>query len=280
MVRFGRLKMSTPKKIISKLFGYYNSPSFNELQQVPVEVSEMNGIRSLHIGTDTAQSSMQINDPFYLELNYTKVIALSMLFNATPSNILTIGLGGGSLPKFYFKYCPSSKITVLELHPQVISAAYTYFNLPKDPRLNVLQGDGIKYLVDSNKTYDILLSDAFDEYGIPDVFTTNEYFFLCKSKLSSQGIFIINLWGSDSNTPTYINRIKKVFNNLVLTAPSANPGNIIVVGFKNTPKELRISELKKKIKFLEKEIGIELMLYFNRLIESNTSVNAHRLNFI
>ena len=76
--------MTSPKKIISKLFGYHNSPSFNELQQVPVEISERNGIRSLHIGTDTTQSSMNIKDPYYLELNYTKAMDLSMLFRPAP----------------------------------------------------------------------------------------------------------------------------------------------------------------------------------------------------
>ena len=45
-------------------------------------------------------------------------------------------------------------------------------------------------------------------------------------------------------------------------------------------KEVRISELKDKIKLLEKKIGLELMVYFNRLIESNTSIDAHRLKFI
>ena len=34
------------------------------------------------------------------------------------------------------------------------------------------------------------------------------------------------------------------------------------------------------IKLLEKKIGLELMVYFNRLIESNTSIDAHRLKFI
>lgn len=272
--------MASPKKIISKLFGYHNSPSFNELQQVPVEISEHNGIRSMHIGTDTTQSSMNIKDPFALELNYTKAMALSMLFSSSPNSILTIGLGGGSMPKFYFKHCQKCSITVLEVHQQVISAAYIYFELPSDPRLNVVRGDGISYMIDNNATYDILISDAFDEYGIPDVFTSEEYFSLCKSRLNAQGIFIINLWGSDTNTPSHINKINNIFNNLVLSVPSGNPGNIIVMAFKKIPNEVRIPELKDKIKLLEKRFGLELMVYFNRLIESNTSIDAHRLKFI
>ena len=271
--------MATPKKILMKLFSYYDSPSFNELQKEPVEISEMNGVRSLHIGTDTIQSSMKIGESFALELNYTKVMALCTLFNSDSKKIFIIGLGGGSMPKFFYKHYPQSNIVVLELHPQVISAAYTYFDLPDNSRLNVIEGDGIKYLMDKDHTYNILLSDAFDEYGIPDVFTTIEYFMLCKSRLSNDGIFMINLWGSDSGTPSYIDIIKKVFNNQVLSVPSGNPGNIIVMAFAHTPKEIRLSILKEKIKQLEQTLDTELMVYFNRLIENNNSNNTHRLKF-
>jgi spermidine synthase len=66
----------------------------------------------------------------------------------------------------------------------------------------------------------------------------------------------------------------------VLSVPSGNPGNIIVMAFKKIPNEVRIPELKDKIKLLEKRFGLELMVYFNRLIESNTSIDAHRLKFI
>jgi hypothetical protein len=66
----------------------------------------------------------------------------------------------------------------------------------------------------------------------------------------------------------------------VLSVPSGNPGNIIVMAFKKITNEVRIPELKDKIKLLEKRFGLELMVYFNRLIESNTSIDAHRLKFI
>jgi spermidine synthase len=280
MGRFSRLNfMSMPKKTISKFFSYQQSPSFNQLQEEPVEVSEVDGVRSLHIGTDTIQSSMRIKDPFFLELHYTKVMALSLLFNDSPNNILTIGLGGASMQKFYFKHCKKAHITALELHQQVINVAYAYFELPNDPRLDVIHGDGISFMVKHEVSYDLILSDAFDEYGIPEIFTTKEYYALCKSRLTEQGLFMINLWGSDPETPQYIKTIKRVFNQQVLFVPAGNPGNIIVMAFRKPPKELRIPVLKEKIKVIEQMIGAELMVYFNRLLENNASKDTHRLKF-
>ena len=161
----------------------------------------------------------------------------------------------------------------------MINVAYAYFELPEDPRLDVIQGDGISFMVKHEQAYDIILSDAFDEYGIPDVFTSKEYYTLCKSRLTDQGFFMINLWGSDPDTPQYIETIKAVFRGQVLFVPAGNPGNIIVMAFRKSPKELRIAALKDKIKTMEQMIGVELMVYFNRLLENNASKDSHQLKF-
>ena len=157
--------------------------------------------------------------------------------------------------------------------------AYAYFELPDDPRLDVIHGDGISFMVKHETSYDLILSDAFDEYGIPEIFTTKEYYALCKSRLTEQGLFMINLWGSDPETPQYIKTIKRVFNQQVLFVPAGNPGNIIVMAFRKPPKESRIPVLKEKIKVIEQMIGAELMVYFNRLLENNASKDTHRLKF-
>ena len=77
----------------------------------------------------------------------------------------------------------------------------------------------------------------------------------------------------------YIDRIKSVFEGRVLHAAADNPGNIIVFGFNSLPSELRIAPLKSRIKDLEKEFNFNLMVYFNRLIESNSAGNARRIKF-
>ena len=277
--------MALKKKIISKFFNYRmtdnDSCSFRNSNFIncSVDVSELNGVRSMHIGSETIQSSMNIADPFFLELNYTKAMSLCFVFNKSPKEILVVGLGGGSIAKFFYKHSRKSVINIVELNSQVINVAKAYFKTPQSKRFNIIEGDAIRYLFDYEMEYDILLSDAFDDIGIPENFCTMEYFSLCKSRLSQDGIFMINLWGSDPKTMLYIDRIKSVFEGRVLHAAADNPGNIIVFAFNSLPLELRIVPLKSRIKDLEKEFNFNLMVYFNRLIESNSAGNARRIKF-
>jgi len=51
-----------------------------DLKTLPIEISETKEVRSLHLETDSIQSSMLILDPIHLTLKYTQVVALTLLF--------------------------------------------------------------------------------------------------------------------------------------------------------------------------------------------------------
>lgn len=271
--------VKTMKNIIGKFINYQTDPSFYDLQRISVEVSEEDNLRSMHIGNDTVQSKMSLKDPYQLQLNYTKVISLVLIFTPDPENIIFLGLGGASLQKFFFKNCKKSKLKTIEINKQVINVAKSFFNIPKSNRFEIIHGDGVEYLNDSKEIYDLIISDAFDDQGIPDIFCDEYYYNLCHARLSKKGIFIINFWGSDPKSKNYIKKIRKVFNNQVLFAAADRPGNIIVFAFKSLPKELRLNYLKKEVKRFEKISDISLMVFFNRLLESAESTTGHRLNF-
>ena len=89
------------KKIIGKIF--LEDEALNKFEDMPVEVSEQDGVISMHIGSTTIQSSMRIDDPFHLELDYTQAMSMASLFLDNPKEILCIGLGGGTMPKFFYR---------------------------------------------------------------------------------------------------------------------------------------------------------------------------------
>jgi len=62
-----------------------------------VYVTERLGVRSLHIGSDTIQSSMRLARPHDLELAYTRSMMAFLLFTGCLRRVLMVGLGGGSL---------------------------------------------------------------------------------------------------------------------------------------------------------------------------------------
>ena len=240
-----------------------------------VEVSEISGVRSLHLGTVTIQSSMKVKDPFALELTYTRGMMGFLLFSDAVKNVLTIGLGGGSVPKYIYANCPSISQTIIEINPQIISIARSHFYVPEnDARFNVIEGDGIAYLADNPNSADCLMIDAFDSFGIPPDFCSQDFFDSCEMALTDSGIFAINLWGSDKNFDIYLQRIEQSFNNQTLMLPTGKPGNIVVFGFKKYLK-LNPKKLKERAKTLEDTHNIEFSSFVEKLCNQLDQLETH-----
>jgi spermidine synthase len=244
-----------------------------------VEVSEMSGIRSLHLGSVTIQSSMKVKDPFALELAYTRGMMGFLLFSDKVKNLLAIGLGGGSVPKYIYANCPDIKQTIVEINPQIISIARSHFYVPNDDeRFNITHGDGIAYLGEHRNTADCLMIDAFDRFGIPPDFCSQDFFDSCEMTLTQEGIFAINLWRSDKNFDIYLQRIEQSFNHQTFMLPTGKPGNIVVFGFKCDLKQFlkfNMKNLKERAKLLEQTHNIEFSSFVEKLCKQLDQLETH-----
>ncbi len=244
-----------------------------------VDVSESDGVRSLHLGSVTIQSAMRIKDPLALELAYTRGMMCFLLFHTTVRQVLAVGLGGGSIAKYIHAYCPDITSKVIELNPKIIQVAHSQFGVPEnDARLEVIEGDGLQYLAEHTDAADVLLIDAFDSNGIPPDFCSQDFFDQCANVLKNDGTLAINLWGSDKRFDIYLQRIEQSFNGNVLILPTGKPGNIAVFGFKREPSDLRIASLRERAKLLEdgildKNHKIEFLQFVAKLAEHNPSSN-------
>lgn len=242
--------------------------------QDSVDVSEMDGVRALHLGSATVQSAMRIRDPFALELRYTRAIMCFLLFHTSIKRMLTIGLGGGSVAKYVYANCPEIKARVVEINPRVIQVAHNQFCVPEnDERFEVIETDGLAYLEEHPDDTDVLLIDAFDRNGIPPDFCGQAFFDDCFTAIKEDGVFVINLWGSDKNFDIYLSRIEQSFNNKVLVLPTGKPGNIAVFAFKHQQTDLRLNSLRERAKMLEKTHKIEFLQFIDKLTEHNQSTN-------
>lgn len=236
-----------------------------------VYVSESDGVRSLHLGSVTIQSAMRLRDPFALELNYTRGIMCFLLFKSNVKSMLTIGLGGGSVAKYVYKNCPEIISTLVEINHVVIQMARNQFYVPEnDERFEVLEADGLQYLAEHTSATDVLLIDAFDSNGIPPDFCSQDFFDQCAMTLKSDGVLVINLWGSDKNFDIYLQRIEHSFEHRVLIMRTGKPGNIVVFGFNKAPNSLSVTKLQERAKLLEAEHHtIEFTEFVNKLCNDN-----------
>jgi spermidine synthase len=237
-----------------------------------VDVSERDGVRSMHLGSQTVQSSMRISAPNELELAYTRGMMGFLLFNPDPVRFLMVGLGGGSLAKFVYHRMPASRITAVELNSQVAAAARAYFQLPpEDERFEVVIAEGGQYVADHPDSADVLMVDGFDGVSLADSLVTQRYYDDSSAALSERGILAVNLWGSDKNFDVYLQRIETSFNGLTLCLPTEKHGNIVVFGFKRSLGNPRWDDLRQRARELEQVYGLE----FLKFVEGLRSLNVH-----
>ncbi len=135
-----------------------------------VGISEEGNIRSLHLGSDTIQSSMNLDHPSELVLSYSRAMMGWLLFtDALPQHITQIGLGGGSFARWIDTYLPDTRQTAVDINPQVIAIARNLFELPfEGEKFEIIEADGAEYIKVFRHNTDIILVDGFDGEQIID----------------------------------------------------------------------------------------------------------------
>src|SRR5512141_2992027 len=117
------------------------------LRRASVEVSEEDGVRSLHLGGDAIQSSIRLDRPDELALDYTRAMMAFLLFQPQPRDVIMIGLGGGSMARYIHQRMPQTRTTVVEITAKVLAVARGMFHFPADDaRLSVEIADGADYV--------------------------------------------------------------------------------------------------------------------------------------
>ncbi len=191
-------------------------------------VSEENGLRLLHFGSDYIQSQMIVDEPDFLALAYTRTMMAFEMFKPNPREIGLIGLGGGSIAKWCYRHHPQSRLTVVELNPHVIGVRDAFRIPPDDHRFQILCEDGAKFVAVTSMRFDVLLVDCFSEDHLPQELCSQQFYDNCKRSLTDSGLFVVNVCGSYRRI---LARIRKTFSSQVLLSTDVD-GNTVVFACK------------------------------------------------
>jgi len=217
-----------------------------------ITISEQDGVRSLHLGGTMVQSAMRIAAPNDLELVYTQCMMGFLLFHPKPKEILTVGLGGGSLVKFILHYLPEARITAVETNPQVVTTAHQYFELPdENARFDIVIADGGRFIAEHPNSADVIMIDGFDDdYQVPSL-CSQKFYDHARLALNKNGILVVNLLSRDKALKSYLQRIEDSFNGHIIATMAEIRGNLIVFAFKNNPGKHSWRTVRKQAQKLE-----------------------------
>lgn len=164
-------------------------------QGYTVEVVDEEHHRSLYFSNHMVQSRMLLAHPLWLHLPYTRHMLASLLFNKNPRDILMIGLGGGSLAKFFLHHFPHCRMEVVEDNPAMVEIARRFFYLPTASRLTIHDARGETFVANRQESatrYDLILVDAYDQGGMSRGVYARDFLLKIHALLSDSGVMVIN----------------------------------------------------------------------------------------
>lgn len=217
-------------------------------------------------------------------LYHEPMVHTTMGLSNSKKEILILGGGDGCAVREILKYNEVEKITLVDLDPTMIEIGKSNSifvelnrNALNNHKVEIIIKDAFTFLEQSNKVYDVILVDLPDPNNIDlNKLYTKEFYKICYSKLTNDGIFI-----TQSGSPYYATKAFYCINKTLLesgfkTLPLHN--QILTLGewswIIGSKKTISINELNNiklkdlKLKWLNKDVLPGLSAFGKPLIDT------------
>ena len=144
-------------------------------------------------GTTTLAVDGKVDASNRSDMLTQKLVAhLPLLLHDNPREVMIVGLGSGATAGSALRH-PITRADVLEISPEVVEASQFFvaenYDALKDPRTNLIVGDGRSHLLLTNRKYDVIISEPSNPWiaGVAALFT-REFFGAARDRLAPGGI--------------------------------------------------------------------------------------------
>jgi spermidine synthase len=246
----------------------YGERKFDHPGHPPATVTEFKGVRFMHLGTSWVQGAMRLSKPDTIELEYVQMMMMWLLFCERPRHVVQLGLGSAALTKFCYQRLPDTRVTAVELNPNVIAICRALFGLPPDDaRLAVREMNALDFVLDraNHDSVDVLQVDLYDQDARGPVLDTPEFYQACCDCLTADGIMTTNVFGDFSNYDKNMQAIEMIFD-AVVWLPEVHDANIVVIAFKRAP-QIDFSVLYERAGAIKKAYNLPAKNWVNGMKE-------------
>lgn len=186
-------------------FGVITLPSTCDMEtpyvcvQIQLDVDRPSG-RDLYLD-QTRHAHVDLDDPTYLDMRYVRLLgAVSSEMPGGPLDVVHMGGGGFTLPRYLAHQRPGSEQIVLEIDPDLPGIAREHLGLSDDPSIDIRIGDA-RLALDELPTdgVDLVIGDAFAGTSVPWHLTTMEVMVELDRVLRPGGIYAMNVIDGGDN---------------------------------------------------------------------------------
>lgn len=131
------------------------------------------------------------------EFIYHEMITHVPLFaHGNVQDVLIIGGGDGGVAREVLKHPNVRSVTLVEIDSFVIDLTKKYVpEIPQGvfehPKLHLTIDDGVNFVKNNQKTYDVIITDSNDPIGPSQVLFTETFYGYCKKLLRNKGILVV-----------------------------------------------------------------------------------------
>jgi spermidine synthase len=181
-------------------------------------------------------------------------------FNPAPfdpgqvKSLAIVGLAAGTTARQASVVYKDIQIDGFEIDPKIVEVGKKYFGMDL-PNLNVIVQDGRWGLEHSSRRYQVISIDAYRPPYIPFHMTTREFFEVVRSKLTDDGVMVINIGRSPTD--------RSLINDLAVTVQQVFP-SIYVIDVPNSFNSILYATVQPTQE-------INLVQNYDRLLTSGTA---------
>ena len=235
-------------------------------------ISEFDGVRYLHLGTEWVQGAMRLRAPRRLELEYAQRMMAWMLWRpareVASGHAVQLGLGAAALTRFCREVL-RMRTTAVEVNPTVIEACRMWFRLPADDELlTVVQDDAARWTgrPEHRQTVEVLQVDLYDHEAAAPVLDDEAFYVACRGVLAPGGVMTVNLFGRAASFERSSARIAAAFGaDQVWQLAPTREGNIVVVAARGVEVPSR-EVLQSRAEAIESRYGLPALKWL-RLVQ-------------
>jgi spermidine synthase len=241
--------------------------------QHPLLVTDEDGLRSLRFGTEERQSCLDLEQPWELQLDYTRWMMTALLLHPAPRRLLLFGLGGGAMAHFLLHHHPEARLTVVEMDPHIIRLAQLWFALPGTDNLHLVNREAAAFLAEAGETtwdIDIAFLDIFGPGAMAAPLFDQAFHRAILDHLSPDGLLAVNLWSGDRELFDRAREaVRQASDDQLLEMQVKRRSNAILLAFPGPIPRAVVKQAHKQATAHQRRYGLDFPQYLKRLRRAN-----------
>lgn len=204
-----------------------------------VQVWEIGNTRKIKV--DKIDQSLSHTSASASRLVWGKVVEVLEETKAETTNVLILGLGGGTMAHLISEKFKPQNITSVEIDPLMLEIAKKYFQLDEIPNHRVILDDALRVVIEPEEfdlqpqSFNVVIVDIFQGEKYPDLGKSGNFISAVKKMVRPGGLLIFNriyLEHHQDEVNIFIEYLSDFLQNVTCTvvAGYTNSDNVLIYG--------------------------------------------------